>query len=399
MSNCQNNTVKKSTRWLAFVAYIIVCAAVVASIFGVKGAGVFNTSVVLDDVKTVTVSMNQYVYLTQLDEVEEECEKAFGDTKFVYQMKGEMSGDESEIIYVFKKDVDVNALKDTLTTAFDAETWDNAHIFVGANSEESVTYLAKNYVLRGVIAGLVLVALVYIYGAIRFGIAKGLTIALGTFTGLVLTVAILILTRIPVTVSISYVFAVTALLSAITSIISMGKIAASEKSENGNVCSCASKEILPICSWTCVALLVLALFATKGVASFALTSVVAVIVATVVGLKGVPAFYLPIKKVADAQPDKDAYVGAEKTSTKAKKVFKKEAKVVPVKETVAAPVEETVETVEEAVEEATAEVVEEAAEEATAEVVEETVEEATAEVVEEVAEEATEEVAEESTEE
>lgn len=352
MSNCQNNTVKKGTGWIAFITYIIVVAAILGAIFGVKGIGTFNTSVTLKDVKTVTVSMNQYVYTTKLDEVEDICKDTFetlGDVKAAYEMKGEMSGDESEIIYVFKKDVNVVEIERVLEEKFDALTkeggeWDGWFVTVASNNEEAVEYIAENYALRGAIAGFVLVALVYIYAAIRFGIGKGVSVALGTFYGMALTIAIVILTRIPVTVSISYVFAMAALLSAITSVLSMNKIVASEKSEDGCVCACACKEIAPICGLSCAALLVLAIFATKGVACFALTSIIAVVIATIIGLKGVPALYAPIKEAADAKPSKDAYayVGAEKTSTRIKKVFQKQeaVKAVPAEEAVEEDTEE-----------------------------------------------------------
>ena len=298
-----------------------------------------------------------------------------------------MSGDESEIIYVFNKDVNVATLESAVEDKFaEDNTWDGWFISVASNNEKAVEYIAENYALRGAIAGFVMIVLVYVYSAIRFGIGKGVSVALGTFYGLGLTIAIVILTRIPVTASIGYVFAMAALLSAITSVMTMNKIAANEKAENGCACACACKEIGAICGWTCAALLVLAIFATKGVTCFALTSIIAVIVATLIGLKGVPALYAPIKAAADAKPSQDAYayVGAVKTSTKEKKVFAK-------KETVeVAPVEETVEEVAEEPAEETVEEVAEVAEEP----VEEAVEEVTEEPVEEVAEDATEEVTE-----
>ena len=409
MSNCQKKTVQKGAGWIAFVTYIIVVAAVLGTIFGLKGIGTFNTSAVLDDAKTLTVSMSQHVYVNNLDKVEDVCEDVFGDLKVSYQMKGEMSGDESEIVYVFKNDVKLEPIEEELESKFNALTGDEGElkgsfIYVASNSEETVEFLAENYALRGVIAGLVLVALVYVYGAIRFGIGKGVAVAFGTFYGLGLTVAIVLLTRIPVTASISYVFAAAALLSAIASVLSMNKIAASEKSEE--VCPCAAKEIMPICLLSCFGLIVLALVATKGVANFALTSLIAVIVATIIGLKGVPSLYAPIKAAADKKPVKDAYVGAEKTSTKVKKVFdKKEAvKAVPVKEVAAEPVEETVEevaetpaeeTVEEVAETPIEETVEEVAEAPVEETVEEVAEAPAEETVEEVAEAPVEETAEE----
>ena len=87
--------------------------------------------------------------------------------------------------------------------------------------------------------------------------------------------------------------------------------------------------------------------------------------------------YLPFKKKVDAKPVEGAYIGAEKTSTKIKKIFTKkqeEKKVAPVE---AAPAEEVVEETAEEVEEAPVEEVEETpAEEVVEEATEETAEEA-----------------------
>ena len=379
MSNCQNKT-KRCVSWVALVTCVLVlAAAVIGTIFGVKGIGVFNKSAVLDDVKTLTVSMNQHVYTNNLDKVEDACEDVFGDLKVAYEMKGEMSGDESEIVYVFDKDVNLEAVEKALETKFTAMTGDagelkGSFITVASNGETAVEYLAKNYILRGVIAGLVLVAAVYVYTAIRFGIGKGIAVAASTAYGTLLTVALMILTRIPVTASVSYVFATAALLGAIVSILSMNKIAASEKSEEGCACGCACKEILAIGVFAGVALVVVGLVA-MGVVWFALSALIAVAAATFAGLVAVPCVYAPIKAAADKRPDKDGYIGAVKTSTKVKKTIVKEEVVK------AAPVEEVAEAVEEAPVEETAEAVEEVAEETVEEVAE--VVEETTEVVEE----------------
>lgn len=354
MSNCQNKMVKRCAGLAALITCIIVvAAAVVGTIFGVKGIGVFNKSAVLDDVKTLTVSMNQHVYTNNLDKVEDACENVFGNLNVAYEMKGEMSGDESEIIYVFDKDVNLETVEKELENKFAAMTGDQGElkgsfITIAANDEKAVEYLAKNYVLRGVIAGVVLIAAVYVYAAIRFGIGKGVSVAFGTLYGTLLTVALVLLTRIPVTASISYVFAAAALMSAITSIFTMNKIAASEKSEDCNACAC--KEILPICAFACIGLILIGAIAW-GIKWFALSAIIAVIAAAVAGIMGVPFLYAPIKAAADKKPEKDAYVGAAKTSTKAKKVFAKKEAVK------AEPIEEVVEEVpaEEATEEPAAE--------------------------------------------
>jgi hypothetical protein len=75
---------------------------------------------------------------------------------------------------------------------------------------------------------------------------------------------------------------------------------------------------MPICLLLCFGLIVLAVLGTQAVTSFALTSLISVIVATMIGLKGVPSLYAPIKVAAERRPVKGGYVGAVKTSTKEK---------------------------------------------------------------------------------
>ena len=70
MSKILTNTVKKTTVLTSVLSAIIAVAIALAIVFGVKGYGVFNTNKTLDDATTLTVSMNQYVYITELEEVE-----------------------------------------------------------------------------------------------------------------------------------------------------------------------------------------------------------------------------------------------------------------------------------------------------------------------------------------
>jgi hypothetical protein len=217
------------------------------------------------------------------------------------------------------------------------------------------------------------------------------------FLFFILTAAVVIFTRIPVSTSISYVFGAAGMLGAVVSILSLNKIKATEKAEGANdlyaeeivVSSLAKKEVAPIFCFTTLALAVFAIIAPVNMKWFALSSFIGLVMAMVVGLTLIPSLYIPMKAKADNKP-KAGYVGAKKSSAKAKKSFDKVASpVVEETEEVAeeAPVEETV--AEEVAEEAPVE------ETAAEEVVEETpVEEAAAE---EVAEEApVEEVAEES---
>lgn len=396
MSKILTNTVKKTAVWTAVLTYILAVAVALGIVFGMKGYGVFNKSATLDNSKTLTVSMNQYAYLTSLETVEDACEEVFGDLNVVYEMNGEMSGDESEIVYVFKEKVNLRKVEENLENKFaemqkEGGALEGTSITVATNSEKTVEVLAKDYALRVVISAMVMVALVYIYAAIRFGIGKGVLAAIGTFYSIALTAAVVLLTRIPVTASVSYVFGAAGMFGAVISMLSLNKIKATEKIEGASelyaeeivVSSLAKKEVAPIFVFSTAALLVMAIVAPVSMKWFALCAFIGVLAATVVGLIFVPSMYIPMKEAADKKP-KDGYVGAKKTSMKEKKAFKKQTVVAPVAET---PVEET------PVEVPAEEAVEETAEEVPAEkTVEETVEEAPVEeVVEETAEEKTEE--------
>ena len=392
MSNFLAKAVKKVNILSMFVAAILVIGIAVGALCGLKGWGVFHQDVLLEDSKTLTVSVEQYVFETSLDKIEETCENALKDVNISYELKGQMSGSTCELVYLFNSDVDLTNAKAALETALTAleqtEEFEGFTFLVGANSEVAVGTLAEGYVLRGAIAGVVLAVLVFAYAAIRLGLYKGIAAGVSTLLGMLLTTALVIATRVPVTASVIYVLATSGLLSAVLSMVALNKVQETEKTagmtaEEVIVSSLATKEILTFSALAGAALVVFGAVATAGVRWFAVLALIALVVATFMGLLYAPAFYLPFKEKVDAKPVEGAYVGAEKTSTKVKKVFaKKEEK----KAVQPAPVEEVV---EEPAEEAVEEVAEEATEETP---VEEVVEETTEETpVEEVVEEATEE--------
>lgn len=385
MSKIFTKTIKKTTPLTAVLTFVVAAAIALAVILGVKGYGVFNKGASLDDAKTLTISMNQYAYVTSLDVVEDLCEDVFDDLKVSYEMQGEMSGDESEIVYVFEDGANLadveKALEEKLEELKKPDgALEGAFITVSVNSEKTVEVLAKNYALRGVIAAVVMVAAVYIYAAIRFGIGKGILAAIGTLYSMALTAAVVIFTRIPVTTSISYVFGVAGMFGAVISMLSLNKIKATEKSDETNelsaediaTSSIACKEVAYIFCFMTAALVVLAIVAPINVKWFALSAFIGLVMTVVAGMVLVPSLYIPMKAKADMKP-KAGYVGAKKTSTKEKKSFHKVkapvAEAVVEEKTEETPVEEVVETTEEVPAEEVAEEV--PAEEAAEEVVEE----------------------------
>ena len=397
MTNFLAKVVKKLNVLTLLAAAILMISIAVGTICGVSGFGVFHKDALLENSNTLTVSMEQFVFDSEdlLKEVEETCETALKGVSISYEMKGDMSGNSCELVYLFNEGVDLTDAKAALETALDdlegTDTFKGFSFVVATNSEMATGILAKDYVLRGVIAGVVLAVLVFAYATLRTNLFKGVAAGAATALGMLLTTAVIIITRLPVTASVIYVIAVSGLLTAVLAMVALNKIDETEKTEGLTaeevvVNALATKEILTFAVLAAAALVVVGAVATAGVRWFAILALIALVVSAGVALVYVPAIYLPFKKKVDAKPVEGAYVGAEKTSTKIKKIFtkkKEEKKVAPVVE---APVEEVEETpAEEEVEETTEET-EEAPAEEVEEATEET-EEAPAEEVEETAEE------------
>jgi preprotein translocase subunit SecF len=363
--------------------------------------------------------------------VEAECENAIGGLKVLHEVKSEMSGDDCEIVYVFASDVDLTSVEETLNATFEAKTaagaeLEGAFISVSAGSEDVSAVLAKGYVLRGIIAVVVIAVLAFAYVAIRHSLGMGIVAAVSAIVGAGLTASVVIIARIPATSAVTYAVAIGSLMSLVTTLLTLNKVHANLNA-NDPVDETIAKSV-PVSEivWLAIlggaAMLIVAILSVIGAGAFtatvwfAVACIVAMAVAAFVGIIYAPALYLPLKACVDkelASNAKSDYVGAKKTSTKEKKSYKKqekEAEEAPVEEKeeacchcnkdcekaeeVAEPAkEEVAEPAEEEVAEPAEEVVEEAAEEV-AEPTEEVVEEATEEVAEpaeEVVEEATEE--------
>ena len=324
-----------NVKLLSIVAAVVLAVALIAGIvFGVSGWGVFNKGALLKDAKTLSVDVNKYAYQTQMEAIEAECEKVLAPYGIEYKMESEMSGDVCEIVYVFDKEVDLATAVQTLETTFAGQTWKDASVEVSfaVNSEVAASVLAEGYVWRGVVAGVVMAVLVFAYVALRHGLFKGVAVGGANLLAVLMTVAVVILTRLPVTASAIYVFAMAGLFSSVVALVALKKV---EEMEEGAL---AVKEVALVTAPVAAAFVLVGAIAVPGVRWFAVLGLVAILVAAVVALFSVPTFYLPFKIVEDNKPVEGVYVGATKTSTKEKKVFEKKVEPAPVK-----PVEEVAE--------------------------------------------------------
>ena len=375
MSKIFSKTVKKTTLWSVVIAVLLAAAIVVCAVFG------FNKDVALKDQKTMTVSLNAYIYNTQLDEVKEDLQDKL-DADYV--LEGSMSGDVSELLFVFDSDKDLTVLKAQVEAYLadkkaNAEGWANAKYSVSVSAEDATAVLAKHYVLRAAIAGAVLAVLAFAYVAIRYQLSGGIVAGVSALVAMLLTASIIVLTRVYVTSTVAYAIVLAGLLATAAVLFTLNKIRTAQKEESESledtvVSSIATKETLYVAAVVAVGMILVGVLGGAAALWFAVSALIAVVAATAVALVFAPAMYLSVQSAVASKTAKTGYKGAQKTSKKVKKTYVKEVKAVE------APVEEP-------------------AEEVAEEPVEETVEEATEEPAEEVAEESVEETVEEKTEE
>ena len=306
MNNIIKKTVGKVTLLSVISAVVLVVAVAVLAIFG------FNRETTIDDANTLTVNVNQYAYTEYFDEIENICNDVFEelDLSYVYDMKGEMIGDESEILYVFKKDVNLDKAVDKLNTAFATATADEgvlsgALVRVTTNSEISLDKLPQYALLRAAIGGSVFAIVVGLYLAVRQNLLSGLTAGVSMTVSMALTCALVLIVRVPLSGSILYAFVFNMLFTAIATVFTLNKFTAKSK-ENADidaeelVCeNVAVKETVTFGSAMAVALILIGAIATSGVRYFAIMSFLALVAGMFATLIFAPAFYLPLKRYAD----------------------------------------------------------------------------------------------------
>ncbi len=363
MNKIFSKTVKKTTLFSVVLAVALAAAVIIGAIFG------FNKDITLKDAKTLTVSVNSFAYESHKEELISDCENLFGDLSANYIIEGEMSGDECELVFVFDKDVDLSGIKTAVADHFAAKTaaggaWEGSFIDVMAATETVKATTANYYTLRAVIAGAVFALLAFAYVAIRYQkVSLGLVVGANALLGEMLSAALLILTRIPVTSIVAAVIALAGILSAVLATLTVGKVRAAQK-ENGGVNEQTFVEGTPVketallVGGTAAASLLVGILGGTAFAWVATAMLVSLVGVAFLALFFTPAFYLSVKTAADKRPAKDGYVGAKKKEKKAKAAPVEEAATEApveeeaVEEAAEAPVEETVEAEEVPAEEA-----------------------------------------------
>ncbi len=325
MNKLLTKTVRKGLLMTVVMAIVLAASIVVTALFGVNYAQTAQNS------KTLTVTVNTFFYETKLEEVESVCEDKFSELKLnaEYQQKGEMSGDDCEIIYYFAEDTDLSKAEEDLSKAFadkisTAEGWGNAFITVASGSETLQTNIPVSYFVRAAIATAVISVLALVYVGIRYKSYMGLVAGACACLGGVMTAAIVFLTRIPFTVSSLQPIVLAPIISAVIAMLFMNNLRANMRAENAKdktaeelvLASIACKETAALVFLLGGAILLTGVIATTAASWFAVVAIVALAVSLFVGYLFAPAMTLVLKEKADkkAAEKKSGYVGAKKTS-------------------------------------------------------------------------------------
>lgn len=330
-NNIFAKTVKKRCAFITLaVAVVLLAASIIVSVLcGVNfGAG-------LEDTKSLTVTVNSFVYNNERETLEEVCENVFEEqgisAKYVY--RAELNGDNRELSYVFDADTDEAklataqlALKVKLETesATEGSKLAGAIVNVAQNSESVKTAIASARLWRSAIAVGVFAVLAFTYVAIRHSVSYAVVALLAPIVAVILTVSIVLLTRIPVTNATFYAVYVAGLLATAFVMMFLNKVKNNAEAYADTQTlikeSLASKWI----GWTAVALgvaiVLVGAIATAGVRYFAIASLVGLVVSAFIGLIFAPACALAAKTYIKEKESKKSYVGAKKADKKEEKV-------------------------------------------------------------------------------
>ncbi len=312
-----SKTLKKTTLLSVLITVILAAAIVVGALFGL------NRSAIMDDSATLTVAVNGN-HKNHKEDMIETCEAVFEEAGISakYVIKGDISPANCELVFVFDKDVDTEAVKGDVKTALGE--YAGFIINVSAAKEAASVMVAKHFELRAGIAMAIFAVLAFAYVAIRYkSVWTGAAVGIGVAVAMLLAAGVIILTRIPVTVSVGSAIVVAGLLTAVSAVMTVSK-AKGEGAEGDKAEKVLSalpvKESVLLGGGLAFAMLLVGILGKTTAAWYAVAAFVSIAVALLVSLFFLPAVYLSLQKVEEKQVAKKAsYVGAKKSSKKDKK--------------------------------------------------------------------------------
>ena len=335
MNKLLTKTVKKGLLMTVVMAIVLAVSIVVTALFGV------NYAPTVRDSKTLTVTINTFFYDTNLEEVESVCEGKFQDLKLnvEYEQKGKMNGDDCEIIYYFAPDADVEKAEEGLSDIFakkiaEEAGWENAFITVSSGSENLYTNIPVSYFVRAAIAVVITSVLAFAYVALRHKPYMGLAVSACALISGVMTGAIVVLARIPFTVSALQPIVLAPIVTAMLVLISVNNLRGAMRAESAKdksaeelvVGAWASKETSVFAVLFGSAILLTGIIATTSASWFAVVALIALAIGLFVSYVFAPAMTLTLKEIADKKQaeKKSGYVGAKKTSMQKAREVKQE---------------------------------------------------------------------------
>ena len=341
MNKLVNKTLKKGKLMSLIMGVVLALSIILTAIFGI------NYSANLKSGKTLTVSMNRFFYDNSLSLVEDVCEAEFDDADITvkYTQKGEMSGDECEIMYVFADKVSAAKLQEVeeaieskiaenitkAETGTDEErtqlaAWAGADVNVASHGETVKAGIPFSYFLRAFVGVMLITILAFVYVWIRYKLHLGILAAICSLLSAVMTTAVLFLFRIPFAHTMVYTIALVPVFTLVMLLFTLSNFRAKRKDgediNEENVVSCvATKEILVFASTIAAMCAIVGVIVVGGISWIALSAILSIAVSTFIAWLFAPAMYLPIKKKADAyqaERVKNGYVGAKKKKSKDK---------------------------------------------------------------------------------
>lgn len=319
-------TVKKVNLLSVILTVILVCAIVVSAIFGA------NYSAVNENASSLTVTVNSAYFDNEekRDAIKDICETELDKLGINFVQESEMNGDDSEIVYYFDAGVNLDAAEKALETVFGEKTkagaeWDGAFITVSSNSETVLASIPNSYIVRTAIAVAVFAVLAFVYTLIRHKLVSAIAVALAIVVTPLITASITILTRIPFSTYGLYAIAVSAMLGAVASLLTVNKYSKELKKEDKSITTAeevvgatAVKSNFVLAVALGVSVVLIGAIATTAVRWFALIALIGVDMAYFIGVHFVSAVYLPLRQRADrknANKTKYGYEGAKKSES------------------------------------------------------------------------------------
>ena len=321
-------TVKKLPIFLAISAVILIAGIVLFALFGFNYDAQAGKSFEVTYDAVVTIAGGE-------ERVEEICEDTFESLGIDYEKKSEAapaidssslaSTGDMTVRYLFAEDTSADALRsaqDAVESVIAGE-FAGADVYIVVRTQGAAFFFGEP-AWRGAVALAVAAVVVLVYIGFRFGWGRALTGLCLTVHDVLLTLALLAITRIPVAFATPLLFAASAaVISLLLWMVQCMKMRETFKDpafrtmdaeDAVNECGKAScKAVLCVIAALAAVFIVVGAVAAAGTRAFFLPLLLPLAVSAYSSLVLGPALYLPMKKLDDrSNAKKGRYVGKKK---------------------------------------------------------------------------------------